>query len=166
MLLIYDYCYLLPYLAYGSSEYRTLCPKIGQLIIFLPMIQKPFWGIPLYHVIPHFQSYPSILPNFWNQEIPFVGQFKHVRSPKCRLVDMHLAGRGDRQAKRVMFGRSIGATCAVHLAKSHTVHGLIVDSGLMSIKQLPTVQMPPGHTGENQRLVVNPQQILNIQNNF
>ena len=86
--------------------------------------------------------------------------------PKCRLVDMHLAGRGDRQAKRVMFGRSIGATCAVHLAKSHTVHGLIVDSGLMSIKQLPTVQMPPGHTGENQRLVVNPQQILNIQNNF
>lgn len=67
---------------------------------------------------------------------------------------MHLAGRTDRQAKRVMFGRSIGATCAVHLAKSHTVHGLIVDSGLMSIKQLPTVQMPPGHTGENQRLVV------------
>lgn len=45
------------------------------------------------------------------------------------------------KAKRVMFGRSIGATCAVHLAKSHTVHGLIVDSGLMSIKQLPTVQM-------------------------
>lgn len=41
-----------------------------------------------------------------------------------------------------MFGRSIGATCAVHLAaKSQKVHGLIVDSGLMSIKQLPTVQM-------------------------
>lgn len=42
-----------------------------------------------------------------------------------------------------MFGRSIGATCAVHLAakQSRKVHGLIVDSGLMSIKQLPTVQM-------------------------
>ena len=43
----------------------------------------------------------------------------------------------------MMFGRSIGATCAVHLAakQSRKVHGLIVDSGLMSIKQLPTVQM-------------------------
>eukprot|EP00931_Biecheleriopsis_adriatica_P108474 TRINITY_DN82798_c0_g1_i1.p1 TRINITY_DN82798_c0_g1~~TRINITY_DN82798_c0_g1_i1.p1 ORF type:complete len:414 (+),score=78.83 TRINITY_DN82798_c0_g1_i1:59-1300(+) len=46
-------------------------------------------------------------------------------------------------AKRVAFGRSIGATCAVHLAARHAskIHGLIVDSGLMSIKQLPTVQM-------------------------
>ena len=41
------------------------------------------------------------------------------------------------------FGRSIGATCAVHLASKHPreVHGLIIDSGLMSIKQLPRVQM-------------------------
>ena len=50
------------------------------------------------------------------------------------------------EAKRVLFGRSIGATCAVHLAanKARKVHGLVVDSGLMSIKQLPTVQMWPG----------------------
>ena len=54
-----------------------------------------------------------------------------------------LADAGFQKAKRVMFGRSIGATCAVHLAakQSRKVHGLIVDSGLMSIKQLPTVQM-------------------------
>lgn len=51
------------------------------------------------------------------------------------------AGIGD--VKRVAQGRSIGATCAVHLASrfANKFHGLIVDSGLMSIKQLPMVQM-------------------------
>eukprot|EP00438_Fugacium_kawagutii_P024839 Skav205741 [mRNA] locus=scaffold1496:306193:311021:- [translate_table: standard] len=59
-----------------------------------------------------------------------------------RASERLLADAGIVSAKRVMFGRSIGATCAVHLAaKSQKVHGLIVDSGLMSIKQLPTVQM-------------------------
>ncbi|CAJ1461126.1 unnamed protein product [Effrenium voratum] len=54
-----------------------------------------------------------------------------------------LAAAGFADARRVVFGRSIGATCAVHLAqkRARKVHGLIVDSGLMSIKQLPTVQM-------------------------
>jgi len=54
-----------------------------------------------------------------------------------------LKAAGCAQAKRVMHGRSIGATCAVHLASQHNdkVHGLIVDSGLMSVKQLPAVQM-------------------------
>jgi alpha-beta hydrolase superfamily lysophospholipase len=44
-------------------------------------------------------------------------------------------------AKRVAMGRSIGATCAVHIAakKASKVHGLVVDSGLMSIKGLPMV---------------------------
>ncbi|CAK9016622.1 Alpha/beta hydrolase domain-containing protein aho-3 (Abnormal hunger orientation protein 3) [Durusdinium trenchii] len=60
-----------------------------------------------------------------------------------RASETLLADAGFAKAKRVMFGRSIGATCAVHLAakQSRKVHGLIVDSGLMSIKQLPTVQM-------------------------
>lgn len=46
-------------------------------------------------------------------------------------------------AKRVVHGRSIGATCAVHLASKFgsQVHGMIIDSGLMSLKQLPMVQM-------------------------
>jgi len=45
-------------------------------------------------------------------------------------------------ARCVAMGRSIGATCAVHLASHHAshIHGLVVDSGLMSIKQLPLVQ--------------------------
>mmetsp|Transcript_52860 Transcript_52860/g.153821 ORF Transcript_52860/g.153821 Transcript_52860/m.153821 type:complete len:438 (-) Transcript_52860:118-1431(-) len=46
-------------------------------------------------------------------------------------------------AKRIAMGRSIGATCAVHLASKYAadVCGLIVDSGLMSIKGLPMVEM-------------------------
>lgn len=54
---------------------------------------------------------------------------------------LEAAGLG--AARRVVHGRSIGATCAVHLAsvEPDKVHGLIVDSGLMSIKQLPMVQM-------------------------
>lgn len=46
-------------------------------------------------------------------------------------------------APRVAMGRSIGATCAVHLAshQAASIQGLIVDSGLMSIKGLPMVQM-------------------------
>jgi len=51
------------------------------------------------------------------------------------------AGLGD--ARCVIMGRSIGATCAVHLASqcADKVHGLIIDSGLMSIKRLPMVSM-------------------------
>lgn len=47
----------------------------------------------------------------------------------------------DDGARRVVLGRSIGATCAVHLAATHAseVYGLVVDSGLMSIKELPMV---------------------------
>ena len=46
-------------------------------------------------------------------------------------------------ARRVCWGRSIGATCAVHLAARYAagVHGLVIDSGLMSIKALPMVAM-------------------------
>lgn len=53
---------------------------------------------------------------------------------------LEAAGCGD--SKRIAMGRSIGATCAVHLAATFAadVHGLVVDSGLMSIKQLPMVQ--------------------------
>lgn len=41
----------------------------------------------------------------------------------------------------VVMGRSIGATCAVHLASTKMqVHGLILDSGLMSIPDLPLVR--------------------------
>lgn len=44
-------------------------------------------------------------------------------------------------AKRVAMGRSIGATCAVHIAatRASKFHGLVVDSGLMSLKGLPMV---------------------------
>jgi len=54
-----------------------------------------------------------------------------------------LDAAGCGSAKRIVMGRSIGATCAVHLAAMHAadVYGLIVDSGLMSIKQLPMVEM-------------------------
>mmetsp|Transcript_49158 Transcript_49158/g.105794 ORF Transcript_49158/g.105794 Transcript_49158/m.105794 type:complete len:417 (-) Transcript_49158:111-1361(-) len=57
-----------------------------------------------------------------------------------------LIGAGCGAIKRVMHGRSIGATCAVHLASKFAsrVHGLIIDSGLMSVKQLSMVkQMAP-----------------------
>lgn len=63
---------------------------------------------------------------------------------QCFLAsDRLLYAAGCGAAKRVAFGRSIGATCAVHLAARHAkkIHGLVVDSGLMSIKTLPTVQM-------------------------
>lgn len=51
------------------------------------------------------------------------------------------AGLGD--YKRVAMARSIGATCAVHAAAhcAADFHGLIVESGLMSIKTMPMVQM-------------------------
>uniref|UniRef100_A0A7S1FHN3 Serine aminopeptidase S33 domain-containing protein n=1 Tax=Noctiluca scintillans TaxID=2966 RepID=A0A7S1FHN3_NOCSC len=50
-------------------------------------------------------------------------------------------GFGD--AALVMCGRSIGASCAVHLAatRADKVRGLIIDNGLMSVKQLPVVAM-------------------------
>lgn len=57
-----------------------------------------------------------------------------------------LSAAGYDAAKVIVMGRSIGATCAVHLAagQSDKIHGLIVDNGLMSIKQLPMVtQMAP-----------------------
>eukprot|EP00929_Paragymnodinium_shiwhaense_P002134 TRINITY_DN102330_c0_g1_i1.p1 TRINITY_DN102330_c0_g1~~TRINITY_DN102330_c0_g1_i1.p1 ORF type:complete len:426 (-),score=66.92 TRINITY_DN102330_c0_g1_i1:128-1405(-) len=57
-----------------------------------------------------------------------------------------LKAAGCNAAKRIVMGRSIGATCAVHIAakRAARVHGLIVDSGLMSIKELPMVkQMAP-----------------------
>ncbi|CAK0820016.1 unnamed protein product [Prorocentrum cordatum] len=52
-----------------------------------------------------------------------------------------LSDAGIDDAKRVVMGRSIGATCAVHLAAMHAadVYGLVIDSGLMSIKELPMV---------------------------
>jgi len=54
---------------------------------------------------------------------------------------LNAAGCGS--ARKVVHGRSIGATCAVHLASKFggKIHGLIIDSGLMSIKGLPMVQM-------------------------
>eukprot|EP00927_Polykrikos_kofoidii_P067670 TRINITY_DN63118_c0_g1_i1.p1 TRINITY_DN63118_c0_g1~~TRINITY_DN63118_c0_g1_i1.p1 ORF type:complete len:361 (+),score=58.34 TRINITY_DN63118_c0_g1_i1:63-1145(+) len=57
------------------------------------------------------------------------------------LPVLEQAGCGE--AKRVAMGRSIGATCAVHVAakKASKIHGLIVDSGLMSLKGLPMVAM-------------------------
>jgi len=63
---------------------------------------------------------------------------------RCFLASQKLldaAGCGG--AKRVVHGRSIGATCAVHLASTYAgkVHGLVVDSGLMSIKMMPMVEM-------------------------
>jgi alpha-beta hydrolase superfamily lysophospholipase len=52
-----------------------------------------------------------------------------------------LDAAGCGSARRIMWGRSIGATCAVHIASTHAgkVHGLIVESGLMSVKRLPMV---------------------------
>merc|ERR1712217_414442 len=54
-----------------------------------------------------------------------------------------LAAAGCKDAKRVAMGRSIGATCAVHLAAYHAaeVSGLVVDSGLMALKEIPIVEM-------------------------
>jgi alpha-beta hydrolase superfamily lysophospholipase len=54
-----------------------------------------------------------------------------------------LAGAGLSGYKRVAMARSIGATCAVHVAAhcAADFHGLIVESGLMSIKEMPMVQM-------------------------
>lgn len=54
-----------------------------------------------------------------------------------------LDSAGLSSAKRVMHAFSIGATCAVHLASTQgsKIHGLIVESGLMSVKTLPMVAM-------------------------
>mmetsp|Transcript_36098 Transcript_36098/g.82909 ORF Transcript_36098/g.82909 Transcript_36098/m.82909 type:complete len:426 (+) Transcript_36098:86-1363(+) len=48
---------------------------------------------------------------------------------------------GCASAKKVAMGRSIGATCAVHIASKRAalISGLIVESGLMSVKGLPMV---------------------------
>lgn len=60
-----------------------------------------------------------------------------------KAADSVLSSAGCGEAKRVAMGRSIGATCAVHMASAFAadVTGLVVDSGLMSVKQLPMVQM-------------------------
>lgn len=54
-----------------------------------------------------------------------------------------LAATGCKDAKRVAMGRSIGAVCAVHLAAHHAaeVNGLVIDSGLMALKEIPIVEM-------------------------
>jgi len=53
-----------------------------------------------------------------------------------------LEATGCGAVKRVAMGRSIGATCAAHIAAKFAgqVHGLVIESGLMSLKQLPMVQ--------------------------
>lgn len=75
---------------------------------------------------------------------------------ECFLASQQvLDAAGCGAARRVAHGRSIGATCAVHLAARHAgkIHGLIVDSGLMSIKQMPTVQMlAPMVFGQNPQM--------------
>lgn len=60
-----------------------------------------------------------------------------------KAADAVLEAAGCSGAKRIAMGRSIGATCAVHLASKFAadICGLVVDSGLMSIKGLPMVQM-------------------------
>jgi len=60
-----------------------------------------------------------------------------------KAADAVLEAAGCNKAKRIAMGRSIGATCAVHLASQFAadIHGLVVDSGLMSVKGLPMVQM-------------------------
>lgn len=67
-----------------------------------------------------------------------------------------LAAAGLGEAKRIAMGRSIGATCAVHLASAHPdkFHGLIVDSGLMSIKLPLVVQMAPQVFGPNANMMM------------
>eukprot|EP01062_Namystynia_karyoxenos_P069783 TRINITY_DN65245_c0_g1_i1.p1 TRINITY_DN65245_c0_g1~~TRINITY_DN65245_c0_g1_i1.p1 ORF type:complete len:382 (+),score=120.07 TRINITY_DN65245_c0_g1_i1:106-1146(+) len=56
-----------------------------------------------------------------------------------------LRAAGVTATRRIFVGRSIGATCAVHLAALSALQrvacGLIVDSGLMSVKQLPMAAM-------------------------
>lgn len=61
-----------------------------------------------------------------------------------------LEAAGCNSVRRILWGRSIGATCAVHLAANHTdkVHGLIVESGLMSIKKLPLVEQMLPQVGQ------------------
>lgn len=53
MLLIYDYYYLLPYLAYGSSEYRTL-PQNWTTDYLFTYDSKAILG---YTVIPHLKNH-------------------------------------------------------------------------------------------------------------
>eukprot|EP00747_Dinoflagellata_sp_TGD_P179711 gnl/TRDRNA2_/TRDRNA2_30968_c0_seq1.p1 gnl/TRDRNA2_/TRDRNA2_30968_c0~~gnl/TRDRNA2_/TRDRNA2_30968_c0_seq1.p1 ORF type:complete len:426 (-),score=75.93 gnl/TRDRNA2_/TRDRNA2_30968_c0_seq1:66-1343(-) len=52
---------------------------------------------------------------------------------------LHAAGIGG--VKRIMWGRSIGASSAVHLASRNPkkVHGMVIDSGLLAIKELPMI---------------------------
>ncbi|KAH8056932.1 hypothetical protein JL722_7153 [Aureococcus anophagefferens] len=56
--------------------------------------------------------------------------------------------------KVVAWGRSIGALSAVHLAASRaaSVHGLVVDSGLMSIASLPMVKQLAATMGAGEML--------------
>eukprot|EP00747_Dinoflagellata_sp_TGD_P209897 gnl/TRDRNA2_/TRDRNA2_83261_c0_seq1.p1 gnl/TRDRNA2_/TRDRNA2_83261_c0~~gnl/TRDRNA2_/TRDRNA2_83261_c0_seq1.p1 ORF type:complete len:417 (-),score=88.75 gnl/TRDRNA2_/TRDRNA2_83261_c0_seq1:39-1232(-) len=63
---------------------------------------------------------------------------------ECYIASQQvLDAAGCGAAKRVMWGRSIGATCAVHIAskKAKKVHGLFIESGLLAIKELPMIPM-------------------------
>eukprot|EP00668_Euglena_longa_P045825 GGOE01061507.1.p1 GENE.GGOE01061507.1~~GGOE01061507.1.p1 ORF type:complete len:317 (+),score=97.95 GGOE01061507.1:38-988(+) len=58
-----------------------------------------------------------------------------------KLSDI-LKGHGLEGVPLVLLGRSIGATCAVHLAATHPerFRAVVIESGLMTVKDLPMIQ--------------------------
>jgi len=78
----------------------------------------------------------------WGSGEPSISKICSDAEECFKQADAVLSAAGCGDGKRIAMGRSIGATCAVHLAAKFAadIHGLVVDSGLMAVKQLPMVQ--------------------------
>jgi len=79
----------------------------------------------------------------WGSGQPSLGKLCNDADDCFRQGAAVLAAAGCGGAKRVAMGRSIGAVCAIHLAACHAaeISGLVVDSGCMSLKEIPMVEM-------------------------
>eukprot|EP01065_Artemidia_motanka_P026149 TRINITY_DN3106_c0_g1_i1.p1 TRINITY_DN3106_c0_g1~~TRINITY_DN3106_c0_g1_i1.p1 ORF type:complete len:364 (+),score=125.86 TRINITY_DN3106_c0_g1_i1:87-1094(+) len=90
----------------------------------------------------------------WARGTPALGRLSGDAERCYEKSSEILRAGGVTAEKAVLVGRSIGATCAVHLAseaKYHsTVCGLIVDSGLMSVLDLPMVAAMVGMLEQQQ----------------
>ena len=73
--------------------------------------------------------------------MPALRHLSHDADKVAEALPGLLEEHGLAGAPCVLWGRSIGATCAIHLAAKHGEHfkGCVIESGLMDIKSLPMV---------------------------
>jgi len=79
----------------------------------------------------------------WSSGKPALSHLSPDANKVAEALPGVLEACGMTNAPCVLWGRSIGATCAVELATSHSelFKGVIIESGLMDIKSLGMVQM-------------------------